>query len=225
MSNYKFSQVVDAICQSAPAQEVGERDVTFRLKRLLALDRKLGRHPRNADQTKRCYAFFGEKPLGRGVDVQFSAYEAFALFAAHSMLDHGLPQLTAIGLLRKARPQLEAAHVACLTKDPAKLFDEEELQRRPELWSLDATEPVTLIAVGLREPSRGSDDDKPFAVCLSRADMIEFAKKYGQQPGVGFTFFPFARAMHNFAAQLAAAPVRNRGRQPRNKRARKTVCA
>jgi hypothetical protein len=192
MNGYRFSQVVYAICRIRP-DELTERDVTFRLKRLLALDRKL-----SGPQ----YAFFDARPPGKGVDVQFSGYEAFALFLANSMLEHGLPQLTVVRLLRGARPQLAAAHEKCMSVKP---------RRPPEGRDLDAG--VTLVVVGVRGSTGDSDDMRPCAVCFSRPESVKFTSKY-VRPGVGFSFFPLEEGMHKLSDEMANAPVRHRGRQP-----------
>lgn len=199
MSTYRFSQMVYAICRISP-DGLTERDVTFRLKRLLALDRKLsGPH----------FAFFDARPPGRGVDVQFSGYEAFALFLANSMLDHGLPQLTVVRLLRRARPQLALAHEKNMRTNPAKRGVKP--RRPPGGWDLDAG--ATFVVVGLRDSTGNSDDMRPCAVCFSHPERVKFTRKY-VQPGVGFSFFPLEDAMDRLTKEMANAPVRHRGRQP-----------
>ena len=75
------------------------------------------------------------------------------MLAAVILLEHGLTQKTVVTLMRRVRRQLESAHTECLKKDPDVLFDEEELRRqaRPGMMAFSATEPVILIAAGLRD--------------------------------------------------------------------------
>jgi hypothetical protein len=50
-----------------------------RIKRLLELDRSLGRKLRSKDAEQANFSFFSEEAPGTGADILFSEYEAFAL--------------------------------------------------------------------------------------------------------------------------------------------------
>jgi hypothetical protein len=193
MTGYKLNQVVFAISRTA-SDELTERDVSFRLKRLLALDRS---EPRAAEHH---FAFFDEKPQGKGVDVLFSTYEAFALFLANAMLEARFPQLTVLRLLRKARTKLSKAYKQCLEKQPATIGKIED-----DPWTFGYP---MFVVVGARGPGEVS----PFAVCATNTARYEFTREY-DRPGVGFSFFPLANAVQEFAKNLAEAPVRRRGRK------------
>ena len=199
MTGYKFSQVVFAVCRTV-SDGLTERDVTFRLKRLLALDRS---EPRAAGEAKHHFAFFDEKPRGKGVDVLFPGYEAFALFLANTMLEARFPQLTILRLLRKARSKLFKAYKECLEKKATEHFEAGKPEDDP--WT--SGYPM-LVVVG----ARGSGEVSPFAVCATPAKRVEFTREY-DRPGVGFSFFPLADAMQEFAKNLAEAPLQRRGRK------------
>jgi hypothetical protein len=50
-----------------------------RIKRLLELDRSMGRKLRSKDPEEANFGFFSEEAPGTGADISFSEYEAFAL--------------------------------------------------------------------------------------------------------------------------------------------------
>ena len=72
-----------------------------RIKRLLELDRALGREPRSQDAEEANFAFFSDKAPGTGADVWFSDYEAFALLSGLRMMEHGWPQGFAVSVMRR----------------------------------------------------------------------------------------------------------------------------
>src|SRR6516225_5948200 len=96
---YKRNQLEEAIARTLLIKDAQEGDLKFRMKRLLVTDRRLGRARQSA--ADRRYAFFSHKPLGSGVEVMFSAYEAFALLASILLLGHGIPQAKVVGILRE----------------------------------------------------------------------------------------------------------------------------
>ena len=60
------------------------------------------------------HAFFsGDKP-GKGVEVQFSEYEAFALYVGWMLLEQGQPQSDAVMIMRRAHKRLEAKYAEIL---------------------------------------------------------------------------------------------------------------
>ena len=211
---YRLGQVEDAIFRTLSAENARAREVKFRLKRLLAADRTLGRRPRSNLEAKRQYAFFGNDPPGKGVDIKFSPYEAFALLAAVMLLEHGLPQRTVVSLMRRVRQRLESAHAQCLEKDPEVLFDEETLrqQARPGMIAFSATEPVILIAAGLRDAIGDKQEQIATAVCQSLVELGQFTREHGGL-GKSYSIFEFTPQIHALAANLSQAPPRKRGRQ------------
>jgi hypothetical protein len=124
---YKRNQVEGAIARAtgktrgpdySPAQEL-----ITRLKRLTEIDRSVRVDRRAAEPAFRRFAFFDEAPPGRGAEVSYSAYAAFALFLAVRLMDAGFPQSAAVALLRRVRPDLEAEHGRILRRKPESLLD------------------------------------------------------------------------------------------------------
>ena len=141
MSTWRLGQIQEAILLTLGAKGGRAKEVKFRLRRLLAADRGLGRRPRSNKEVERSYVFYDDNPPGTGTDVGFTDYQAFALLAAIMLLEHGFPQMTVVHLLRRIRHQLEPAHSRCLEMDPKILFNEEELRRlaRPGMIAFGAT--------------------------------------------------------------------------------------
>ena len=79
------------------------------------------------------------------------------------LLEHGLPQVTVIRLLRRLRPQLERIHKENLTKDPRQLFDEEALldMAKPGMIAFESTEPVILAFARLTGSSVEEEEHGP----------------------------------------------------------------
>jgi len=214
MLSYRLGQVEDAIFRTLGAQNARAREVKFRLKRLLAADRSIGRRSRTHSELERRFAFFADAPPGRGVDIKFTHYEAFALLAAVILLEHGLPQKTVVTLMRRVRRQLESAHAECLKKDPNVLFDEERLrqQARPGMIAFSATEPVVLVAAGLRDAVGYDREQIAAAACQSSEEIVVFVRQHGGL-GRGYSIFEFTPQIHALAANLSQAPPRKRGRR------------
>jgi hypothetical protein len=119
---YKRNQVDGAIAE-ATGRAVGRShvpgpDLVIRLKRLIETDRAmpLGGKPDG-------YAFFDESGAGKGVEVSYSAYAAFALYLGVRLIDAGLPQSDAVRFARSIRRELEIEHGAILRKDPTRWLD------------------------------------------------------------------------------------------------------
>jgi hypothetical protein len=211
---WKTNQVVAALLGTISAEGKRAQEIELRIRRLLAADRNLGRRARSRDETDQCYAFFGEDPHGTGADIQFTAYEAFALLAAIVLLEHGLPQLVVVKLLRRVRIRLEQAHRENLRKDPSELFDQQKLNAsaRPGMLAFQSTEPLVLVFVRLTGSSGDEAKNRPVAaICENADEVIAFIKQY--EPGTGFSFFDFSRLVHTFNENLARIPPRTRGRR------------
>ena len=213
MQKYKRNQVQDAIFRTMGAQRARADEIRFRLKRLLATDRSLGWRRQSQDKARQ-YAFYGAEPRGTGADVMYSAYEAFALLAAVTLLEHGLPQVVVVKLMRQIRDELELAHAETLEKHPSDLFDQEAIRARakPGMIAFDSTDPVILIFLRLT----GSSVDEQnigtvVSVCTNPNGLSRFMKKHGS-PGTGFSIFEFSRLIHLLAENLSRTRVVKRGR-------------
>src|SRR4051794_36055397 len=123
MNDYKRNQLEEAIASVFDtSSEKRALELRTRIKRLLELDRRLGRKVRSNDRERAHFAFFSQEAPGTGADISFSAYEAFALLTGLRMMEHGWPQGLAVSLLRRIRPELEFEHARILRQRPAQLF-------------------------------------------------------------------------------------------------------
>jgi hypothetical protein len=197
MTAYKRNQVEEAISRT-----IGERsekpssDLRIRLKRLLEADRGLGRDPRSSDPEAESFAFYSEDAPGRGVEVRFSEYEAFALLIGLQLLQHGWPQGFVVRVMRLVRSQLEAQHMRILLQDPKELFDD--------------TDPVLLTIVsGRQDPKDGGEEPPRCSVCRSMQEVSRFVK---EQAARSWTLFEVVSPAHALAIQLSRAEPRSRGR-------------
>jgi hypothetical protein len=171
---YKRNQLEDAIagCVEPPTRSQPSQDLLNRLKRLLDTDRKLKKRP---------YAFYSGKPSGKGVEVEFSEYEVFALFTAVRLLDHGFPQKSVVYLLRNIRTALEKEHARILRLPSVRLFDQGEIQARARPGQLAATNqmPAFLVIAAQRQTGDGTarySMGESYHICRSEADMMRAIK-------------------------------------------------
>jgi hypothetical protein len=181
------------------------------MKRLLVIDRHLGRGKRSDDKADHRYAFYSQRPQGSGVEVMFSGYEAFALLAALIVLEHGIPQAKVVSILQEIRSDFEAAHRDTLQKDPKELFDPQLIRSmaRTGLLAVDNTAPVFLAFVKL---DIGKRRVRAFiAVCRGLDGLGNFLKEHSVL-GSGATHFEFVRLMLTLANILSQTRPIKRGR-------------
>ena len=118
MQEFKRNQVEEAIVRMAyPHNPRAAAEVRNRLKRLLDTDRTLGRNSRSSDPERANYAFFSSEEPGKGIEVKYSAYEAFALHMGFMLLSFGHPQRLAVLIARRARPELEPRYPGIVRSD------------------------------------------------------------------------------------------------------------
>ena len=214
MQLYKRNQVEEAIFRTLGARDERVKEVRFRMKRLLAADRRMEADPSSDEAETRHYAFFNQEPPGSGNEVMFSGYDAFALLAAVILLEHGFPQSTVARVMRKVRGPFAAAHADILKQDPARLFDQAAIleQAKPGMIAVNNTDPVFLVFVRLTASSvSGPDGGSAVAVCRGIYELTAFIKKHSV-PGTGATSFEFAGLMHTLAANLVQTKPIKRGR-------------
>jgi|SRR5579864_982864 len=214
MRLYKRNQVEEAIFRTLGAQDDRVKELRFRIKRLLAADRRTGSDASLARVGTRQYAFFDQEPPGSGNEVMFSGYDAFALLAAIILLEHGLPQATVVRVMRDVGGPFASAHADTLKKDPATLFDQAALiaQAKPGMIAVDNTHPVFLVFVRLTASSVSRvDGESAIAVCRDTEELMRFIKRHSV-PGTGATYFEFAGLMHTLAANLSQTRPTKRGR-------------
>ncbi len=209
MQNFKRNQVEEAIIRTLSVKDTRIGDLKTKVKRLLVTDRRLGWGRQG--RADRRYAFYSHKPMGSGVEVMFSAYEAFALLAALILLGHGIPQAKVVSILREVRTDLEAAHHETLQEDPKVLFDPEAVRAmaRPGMIAVDNTSPVFLAFLKL-DIGRGKVH-ATISVCRGLQELGTFLKEH-MVPGCGATRFEFVRLMHTLSENLSRTRPVKRGR-------------
>jgi hypothetical protein len=213
MGGYKRNQVEEAISRTFGDQSgKPSSELRTRLKRLLDMDRSLDRNPRSADPERANYAFYSGDAPGRGVEVWFSDYEAFALMTGLRLLGHAWPQSFPVAVLRRLRPELEREHARILKQDPNTLFDEKRIREsaRPGLLYVDNTDPVFLTIVSRQDdPKEGATGALPCAVCRGMEQMFKFVK---QQKALSWTSQELVTPAHALLWQLSKVQPRKRGR-------------
>ena len=211
--SYKRNQIEEAITRIVvPNCEEPPSELRTRIKRLLDLDRSIGRKPRSKDAEEANFGFFSEEAPGTGADIMFSEYEAFALLNGLRIMAHGWPQSFAVSIMRRVRRDLEREHARILRQDPGKLFDWETIRARarPGDIAVDNTDPVFLTIAS--KAQRGPDEGQTAplsAVCHGWAKVCEFSRDAGA-PSV--TFFEVVTLAHRLHHELMKAEPRRRGR-------------
>jgi hypothetical protein len=155
MTAYKRNQIEEAIPRvfEIPSEQRA-KDLHTRIKRLLELDRSLGRKRRSNDGERANFAFYSAEAPGTGADILFSEYEAFALLTGLRMMEHGWPQGLAVSLLRRVRGDLEPEHARILRQPADQLFDHNVItaNARPGEVAVSNTDPVFLAVLGQARP-------------------------------------------------------------------------
>ena len=210
--SYKRNQIEEAITRIVvPNCEEPPSELRTRIKRLLDLDRSIGRKPRSKDAEEANFGFFSEEAPGTGADIMFSEYEAFALLNGLRIMAHGWPQSFAVSIMRRVRRDLEREHARILRQDPGKLFDWDAIRARarPGDIAVDNTDPVFLTIAS--KAQRGPDGQTAplSAVCHGWAKVCEFSRDVGA-PSV--TFFEVVTLAHRLHHELMKAEPRRRGR-------------
>ena len=211
MTGYKRNQVEEAIGRIVEPQSAKpSSELRTRLKRLLDMDRSLGRVVRSTDPESANYVFYSEDAPGKGVEVRFSDYEAFALLTGLRLLRHEWPQGFAVALLRRLRPELERQHARILRQDGRELFDEERIRREARAGDLafDNADPVLLIIVS-GEGGKKTAQVTSGAVCRGMQEVSKFLRQQGAQ---SWTLLELVTPAHVLRQQLSKAEPRKRGR-------------
>ena len=208
--SYKRSQLENAIARILePGAKAPSVRLRTRIKRLLELDRKLGRKPRSKDVGESNFAFFSGESPGSGADISFSEYEAFALLIGLSIMQHSWPQGFALSVMRRIRPELAREHALILRQDPGKLFDWEAIRKnaRPGDLAVDNTDPVFLTVISGANASV-KEGAPVCAVCRGMAAVNEFRQ---EMDASSFTMWEIATIAHRFSEQLLKTEPRRRG--------------
>jgi hypothetical protein len=207
---YKRNQVEEAISHllepNSPQPSPGLRT---KLKRLLEADRALsGALGTNGSK----FAFFSAEPPGRGVEIWFSSYEAFALLNGLRLMEHGWPQGLAVLVMRSVRPALEKHHKRVFRHDPTWLFDQEAIRKNatPGDHAFNSQDPVLLTIVSA-SPSRQPGAPPECKVCQGPAAAQAFFWEVSEGRGA-LTMFELTTLSHRLACELAKTEPHHRGR-------------
>jgi hypothetical protein len=213
MQLVKRNQVEEAILRTLGARDARAAELELRLHRLLVTDRRLGRGKRGRDGAGSRYAFYSREPPGSGVEVMFSDYEAFALLVGVMLLEHGLPQATAVSILRQVRRDLETGYAQRLKMDRNALFDPSAVHEmiKPGMIATDNTAPVFLAFVRLSGSEVDGKVREAITVCRGHDELVAFVAKHSV-PGLGATFFELVGLMWKLADNLAQTRPMRRGR-------------
>ena len=213
---FKRNQVEEAISAVLePRANLPSPELRIRLKRLLDADRIKGRQPRSSNPESANYAFYSAAPPGRGVEVQFSSYETFAILTGLQILAHGWPQGLVVTILRGARPELEKQHARILLLDEKELFDEAAIRAkaRPGDFAFDNTAPVLLTIVSKVGAATASEGELlAYSVCDGVPEAMKWLVKTAGPKHGPFTMFELVSLAHALAKALARIEPRPRGR-------------
>lgn len=213
MKGYKRNQVEEAISRiSGEKSAQPSPALRTQLKRLLDTDRNSTREARENGAKVVNHAFYSSDAPGKGSEVHFSEYEAFALETGLRLLDHRWPQGFVVNALRHIRRDFERHHSRILKQDPAMLFDAETIagSARPGDIGVDNTDPVFLTLVtGKASYQDGIDDKTSAKICRGMEEVSRFVK---QNQAHSWSLFELATRAHRLREQLALALPRTRGR-------------
>jgi hypothetical protein len=216
MVRYKRNQVEEAIANALVQAEVeAGSDLRIRLKRLLETDRTLSRKALSASDQP--FAFYTDEEPGRGVEVWFSPYEAFALLMGVLLMQHRWTQGTAVRILREARPTLEPEHGRILAKDPEQPFAKAELLRRARPGIPAVSAPAEVFLAIVTEWGRQADPEAPphaLIVCRGEDQLMQFRRERAP-PGTSMTVLEVAGPARILAHHLTHTQPRTRGRSRR----------
>jgi len=212
--SYKRNQVEEAIARiSVSNYQKPPSELRTRIKRLLELDRSMGRKLRSKDPEEANFGFFSEEAAGTGVDISFSDYDAFALLNGLRIMGHGWPQGFAVAIMRRVRPALEREHARILRQDPDKLFDQEAIRAaaRPGDIAADNTDPVYLTLASQAQRPPDEIQAAPFsAVCRGYVKVSDFSRDVGAS---SVTMFEVVTLAHRLHQELMKTKPRRRGRE------------
>lgn len=214
MVSFKRNQVEAAISHILePRASEPTSELRTRVKRLLETDRALGREVGALELKDVQYAFYSAEAPGRGIEVWFSEYEAFALLNGLLLMKHGWPQSFAVKVLRRVRSELERHHERILAQDPKVLFDQEILRKaQPGDMVFDNTDPV-LLTIVTKSSGTSNEQEEPYscAVCRGIGEAVNFARANGS-PMNAWSTFDVVNAAHRLSQELSRTKPRRRGR-------------
>jgi hypothetical protein len=215
MELYKRNQVEEAISRTFGEQSgKPSSHLKTRVKRLLDTDRGPRRKARSRDPGRANYAFYSGGRPGKGIEVWFSDYEAFALMTGLRLLEHGWPQSFVVRMLRHLRPELEREHARILKQRPTELFDQKEIMKnaKPGNLYVDNTDPVFLTVISRQGDPDGARRRSVLvtgAVCRGQEQLFAFLR---EQRASSSSLTELATPAHQLFSELSRVEPRKRGR-------------
>ena len=209
--SYKRNQIEEAIARIvAPDTKTPPSNLRTRIKRLLDLDRSMGRELGAKETKETHFAFFSTAP-GTGAVISFSEYEAFALLNGLRVLEHGWPQAFAVSIMRQVRSDLEKEHRRILSQPEEELFGQQAIleRARPGDIAVDNTDPVYLAVVSSTLRDHEASAAPVPAVCRGWASVNKFSRDLGAS---SVTMFEVATLAHRLHRALIRTKPRHRGR-------------
>ncbi|MGX9393847.1 hypothetical protein ACWX0K_13325 [Nitrobacteraceae bacterium UC4446_H13] len=208
MQVYKRNQMEEAIaCIIGNDPGAIPAELRTRTKRLLDADRAQGCTKRSDDPERSNYAFYTGAAPGRGVEVNFTGYEAFALQTGARMLDHGWPQGFVVSTLRRVRPDLEAAHRRILRTEARS----PSVIREQYSGSLVPTRSGPEFLLIVSDPSSGQSNSAKAYARLFR-DQEAALRFQLERPGRSCTWLELVAPAVALHLQLQQIEPRKRGR-------------
>jgi hypothetical protein len=212
MASFKRNQILEAASLTLGEGPAPSEVVKTAVKRLLDTDRHLKRNTRSNDPEQANYAFYSATEPGRGFEVLFSGYEAFALLLGIDLLRHRWTQGSAVKTLRGARPHLEPKHAEILSWNPAELFDGQKImgEARPGEFAVASTRPVSLvISSRLGRPVDHESDETREVAVLEDSELMPYLRR---EAGISSTIIELTRLAHHLNEALAHTTPSKRGR-------------
>jgi hypothetical protein len=194
-------------------------DLQMKLKRLLDLDRKKGIDAAQTWPEFRRFAFFEGGLPGKGLAISYTRYDAFALLLGLRLLGSNVPQMAAIRLLRRIRPDLGWEHGRILRLAPERLAQSKHGLERKIKEGLLVKDPRKMVFLALPAGAgaelfyrRSQDGSLKLAnIVRSPAELIDVVAHLTLvSPPV--LVFELINPAHQLAWWLDSAPVIRRGR-------------
>ena len=207
---FKRNQVEEAIALVLePGLTEPSTELRTRIKRLLDIDRGLGRKKRSKDPESANFAFYSIDAGGRGTENWFSDYEAFAILTGLRLMRQGWPQGYVVAVLRHVKRQLQKHYGRFLRQKPVGAFQDQQ-NRHARPGDIDFHNPHPLFLVIISKDKLDHWGPKQSAICLSQTELISFIKT--QPVGITSTVFDLAHSVNALFSALAKTRPLKRGR-------------
>jgi hypothetical protein len=206
---HKRHQIEEAIAAVLePGSKRLSSEMRTRIKRLLDTDRARGRRRHSSDPEEAHYAFYTADMPGRGYDIDFSEFEAFAILTGLRLMTLGWPQGIVVALLRHIRPRIEQQYARISRQTSPVNFDQHRIRRQAKEGDLavGTIDPVFLVIFS-QEDRRGS---RSVEICRGQREVFELFNRCG--PGYAFTLLELTQYVDALSSALAQTKPRLRGR-------------